>query len=179
MAERQFIIRIENGTQGNAGEKVGGAGAIGKQNKTNNAESSGKMGQFIAKQMGIPLTGFAVYGTARKITNTIVSHNNALIEVRTGSREQQERTSFVYNTSMGFVDSAVSGAAAGFVAGGALGAAVGSILGVAKQGLSMAINAAKTSDILSKQRTLENISRDLQTQRVTINGSRYMNVTQM
>lgn len=180
MTERQFVIRIDNNTQNGAGAKVGGAGGIGGQNKTNPTESIGeKMSMFLANQMGIPLTGMAVYGTARKITNTIVSHNNSLIEVLTGSREQQERTSYIYNTSMGFVDSAVAGAAAGAMVGGPLGAGVGAILGVAKQGLSMAINIAKTSDLLSKQRQLENITRDLQTQRVTVNGSRYMNATQM
>ena len=179
MAERQFVIRIENNTKGNAGERVGGAGGISKKTKTKTKESSNGMGKFLAKQAGIPLTGMAAYGTVRNITSTIISHNNSLIEVRTGSREQQERTSFIYNTSMGFVDSMVTGAAAGAMAGGAVGAAVGAVLGAAKQGLSMAINVAKTRDLLEKQRTLENITRDLQTQRATVNGSRYMNATQV
>ena len=179
MAERQFIIRIENSTGGGVAEKVGGAGGISKKSKTQNKESSNGMASFLAKQAGIPLTGMAAYATVRKITSTIVSHNNSLIEVRTGSREQQERTSFIYNTSMGFVDSLVSGAAAGGMVGGPMGATAGAIIGVAKQGLSMAINVAKTSDLLAKQRTLENITRDLQTQRVTVNGSRCMNATQI
>lgn len=179
MAERQFIIRIENTTQGGAGQKVGGAGGIAGQNKTSTTESSGKFSQFVAKQIGLPLSGMAAYASVRKVTSTVISHNNSLIEVTTGSREQQERTSFIYNTASGFVDSAVMGAAAGATVGGPIGAGVGAILGLAKQGLSMAINAAKTSDVLAKQRQLENITRDLQTQRVTVNGSRYMNVTQM
>ena len=181
MAERQFIIRIENTTSGGAGKKVGGAGGIAKMSKPKTTESSsgGQMGKFLATQAGIPLTGMAAYATVRKITHTIVSHNNSLIEVRTGSRELQERTSFIYNTSMGFVDSIVTGAAAGAMIGGPVGAAAGAVIGVAKQGLSMAINVAKTSDLLSKQRQLENITKDLQTQRVTINGSRYMNATQI
>ena len=182
MAERQFVIRIDNATQGGAGEKVGGAGGISKKTRTSKKETSNAgngMGRFLAKQAGIPLTGLAAYGTVRKITDTIVSHNNSLIEVRTGSREQQERTSFIYNTATGFLDSAVSGAVAGGMIGGPAGAAAGAIIGVAKQGLSMTINAAKTADLLSKQRQLENIGRDLQTQRVTVNGSRYMNATQI
>jgi hypothetical protein len=179
MAERQFIIRIENTSQGRAGESVGGAGGISKKTTTRAKETEGKLGLFIAKSIGVPLTGLAAYSSVRKITGTIMTHNNSLIEVRTGSREQQERTSFVYNTSIGFVDSAVSGASAGAMVGGAYGAAIGAVIGIAKQGLSMAINVAKTSDVLAKQRQLENITRDLQTQRVTVNGSRYMNVTQM
>lgn len=175
MAERQFVIRIVNDTQGNAGDKVGGAGGIGKMNKTNSTE---KLGDFVMKKAGVPLTGMAMYGTVRKITNEIVSHNNSLIQVKTGSREQQERQTFIYNTATGFLDAAVTGASAGFMAVGALGAGLGALLGVTKQGLSMAINVAKTSDILAKNKQLENIQRELQTQKVTVSGSRYMNALQ-
>ena len=182
MAERQFIIRIENTTQGGAGDKVGGAGGIARMNKTNKKESSDKstkFAQFMLKQAGVPLTGLAAYGTVRKITNEIVSHNNSLIQVKTGSREQQERQTFIYNTSMGFVDAAVTGAATGAMVGGPVGAGVGALIGVVKQGLGMAVNMAKTSDILAKNRQLENIQRELQAQRVTVSGSRYMTATQM
>ena len=181
MAERQYIIRIVNTTQGGAGNKVGGAGGIGRINKTNKKESSdesAKFGKAMLSQAGVPLTALALYGTARKITNEIVSHNNSLIEVKTGSRENQERQTFIYNTSRGFVDSAVAGAVAGSRFG-ATGAVTGAVLGVVTQASSMAINMAKTSDILAKNRQLENIQRDLKAQRVTVSGSRYMNATQM
>lgn len=181
MSERQFIIRIENTTQGGAGDKVGGAGGIARMNKTNKNESSDKSTKFaqsMLKQAGVPLTGLAAYGTVRKITNEIISHNNSLIQVKTGSREQQERQTFIYNTSMGFVDAAVTGAATGAFFG-PVGAGVGAVIGVVKQGLGMAVNMAKTSDILAKNRQLENIQRELQAQRVTVSGSRYMTATQM
>lgn len=179
MAERQFIIRIENTTDGGVAEDVGGAGGISKRNNTQPQQRGNKQDnskKALRQAVGM---GLAAYGTVRKITGTIISHNNSLIEVRTGSREQQERTSFIYNTSMGFVDSMVTGAAAGAMTGGLVGAAAGAVVGAAKQGLSMAINVAKTTDLLAKQRTLEDITRDLQTQRVTVNGSRYMNATQI
>ncbi len=183
MAERQFIIRIENNTSGGAGDKVGGAGGIGRMNKSNVTESESKkssnMGKALLRQAGVPLTGMAVYGTVRKITNEIVSHNNSLIQVKTGSREQQERQTFIYNTSMGFVDAAVTGAATGAMVGGPYGAAIGAVIGVVKQGVGMAVNVAKTSDILAKNRQLENIQRELQAQRVTTSGSRYMNALQV
>lgn len=185
MAERQFIIRIENDTTSGAGDKVGGAGGISRTNKTNptsrksDVDQGTKAAKAFLRQAGVPLTGMAAYGTVRKITNEIVSHNNSLIYVKTGSREAQERQTFIYNTSMGFVDSMVSGAAAGAMVGGPAGAAIGALIGVVNQGLGMAINIAKTSDILAKNRTLENIQRDLQTQRVTTNGSRYMTASQM
>lgn len=183
MAERQFIIRIENNTGGGVGGKVGGVGGISNSNNIEPTQKTGKSQPNVAKaflrQAGVPLTGMAAYGTVRKITNEIVSHNNSLIYVKTGSREAQERQTFIYNTSMGFVDSLVAGAAAGAMVSGPAGAAIGALIGVMNQGLNMAINYAKTSDTLAKNRQLENIQRDLQAQRVTTNGSRYMTASQM
>ena len=182
MAEQRFVIRIENTAQGGAGDKIGGAGGISrvnKKNQTENADKGAKLGKTILRQAGVPLTGMAAYGTVRKITNTIISHNNSLIQVKTGSKEQQERQTFAYNTAMGFVDAAVAGAAAGATVGGVYGAAIGAVVGVVKQGVDMAVNVAKTSDILAKNRQLENIQRELQSQRVTTNGSRYMSALQV
>lgn len=185
MAERQYVIRIENNTSGGAGDKVGGAGGISRTNKTtptsrkSDTDQGAKAAKAFLRQAGVPLTGMAAYGTVRKITNEIVSHNNSLIYVKTGSREAQERQTFIYNTSMGFVDSLVMGASGGFAVAGLPGAAIGALIGVVSQGLNMGINYTKTSDTLAKNRQLENIQRDLQAQRVTTNGSRYMTASQM
>lgn len=184
MASQQFIIRIENNTGGGkAGDKVGGAGGISNMNKTNQSQSSSKKttaygAKDIAKQAGAQLTVLAAYGTVRKITDEIVSHNNSLIYIKTGSRELQERTTYYYNTDMAFLDSAVLGAVAGSKFGFA-GAAIGAVLGLMKQGISMSINEMKNKDTISKSRQLEDIQRDIRAQRATISGSRYMNASQM
>lgn len=180
MAERQFIIRIDNNTgTASAGEKVGGAGGI--KNKqgggsTQKTSSSDDSGMAIKKAIG---AGLIAYHKVRNVQDQIVNHQNSLIEITTGSKEQQERRTFAYNTVTGFVDAAVTGAASGAMVGGGYGAIAGAILGVAKQGTDMLVNILKTQDQLNKMTSLENISRGMAAQRVTISGSRYMNATQM
>lgn len=180
MAEEKFVIEIVNKTNGGAGNKVGGAGGI--KNKTGGSSAqSGASGSFedsIEKRLTKMLAPAALVRGGKSIIDQIVQHNNGLIEIRTGSKEQQQRVSFIYNTASGFVDSALSGAGMGFMMGGGIGAGVGALLGVAKQSISMGINYLKQADILEKQRTLEQMQQNLASQRVTISGSRYMNVTQ-
>lgn len=183
MAERQFIIRIENNTNnGGAGQKVGGAGGI--KNKTGGSTAkkgsksvSGAMDN-LADRLTKMLAPAAIINGGKRIIDQVVNHNIGLIEVRTGSKEQQQRTSFVYNTVSGFVGSGANGALAGYAIGGPVGAGIGAVLGLAKQGASMGINYLIQTDILAKQRALEQMQQNLSAQRVTISGSRYMNVTQ-
>jgi uncharacterized membrane protein len=117
----------------------------------------------------------------KSIVDQIVQHNNSLIEIRTGSKELQQRTSFIYNTTSGFVSGDLSGAMTGLVltGGNPAGAAVGALVGFVQQGASMAINYLKQADILREQRNLETMQQNLAAQRVTISGSRYMNASQM
>ena len=60
-----------------------------------------------------------------------MNHQNSLIEITTGSKEQQARRTFVYNTVTGFVDAAVTGAANGAMVGVDYGAAAGAIFKIA------------------------------------------------
>lgn len=180
MAERQFMIVIRNETGENengAGAKVGGAGGI--KNATGGKKKASTYGEKIGEKFEKMLKPAAAYGTARRVMNLVVNHNNSLIEVTTGSREQQERTTYLYNTIGSYVDSAVYGAISGFALGGVGGAAIGAVLGVATKFTSELTNYAMASDTLAKQRALENISRDMAAQRATVSGSRYMNATQM
>lgn len=184
MAERQFVIRIENATGGGAGQKVGGAGGI--ANKTGGSSTQGRVGSSssvtdkIEQRLMKMLAPAALIRGGKSIIDQVVQHNNSLIEIRTGSKEQQQRTSFVYNTVSGFVDSALSGGTTGLLltGGNAVGAGIGALLGLLKQGASMGINYLKQADILEKQKTLEQMQQNLAAQRVTVSGSRYMNVTQ-
>lgn len=185
MAERQFIIRIENSTGGGgAGKKVGGAGGIANKTGGSSTQSSGgsssSVTDKIEQRLMKMLAPAALLRGGKSIIDQVVQHNNGLIEIRTGSKEQQQRTSFAYNTASGFVDSTISGAASGLLltGGNPAGAAIGALLGLVKQGASMGINYFKQADILEKQRTLEQMQQNLAAQRVTISGSRYMNVTQ-
>lgn len=181
MAEKQFVIRIENNTQSGAGQKVGGAGGI--ANRTNNGAQNAKKklspSDKIEQRLAKMLTPAAIIRGAKSIVDQVGNHHVSLVEIRTGSKEQQQRISFAYNTASGFVDSAMSGAGVGLVLGGPVGAGIGALLGLAKQGLSMGINAIKQADLLDKQRALEQMQQNLAAQRVTVSGSRFMNASQM
>ena len=184
MENREYVIEIRNsaGDTG-AGDRVGGAGAgAGKaEDQTPNPEPSKDeiLGTILKKSIG----KLTVYGTTRQVLDSVVSHKLSQVEILTGSREEQERATYLYSTIGSFVDSAVSGAIMGASVGGAgagpYGAAIGAVVGVVKAGVSYGINYAKATDTLNKQRTVENVSRDLAAQRITISGSRYMNARQM
>ena len=181
MAERQFVILIRNETTGSgAGQRVGGAGGIKNRQQAQSKQTTKEPKDNSAAALrGAIGKGLIVYGAVRKVTNEIASFAISTVEVRTGSRELQQRTSYAYNTVTSFVDSTVAGAATGAMAGGVSGAIAGAALGIAKQGASMLIDAHKTSLQLGLSESLENITRNLAAQRSTVSGSRYMNVTQM
>lgn len=183
MAERQFLIVIRNETNGGAGDKLGGAGGIqdslggettqsGGKEKLSNAEKAGSM---VTKKM----LGLVSYGAVTSAINRVWTHNNSLIEVKTGSREQQERQTYIYNNVSSLVNSTVGGAIAGASVAGLPGAAVGAAIGLVSSITNYGINYAMQTDVISKNKQLEDITRQLSAQRVTISGSRYMNVTQM
>jgi hypothetical protein len=184
MAERQFIIRIVNDTEGGAGQSVGGAGGLGNKaggssKKTSN--DGGAVVDKIEKRLAKMVAPAALIRGSKSIVDQVVQHNNSLIEIRTGSKEQQQRTSFIYNTTSGFVGGGLSGAMTGLVltGGNPAGAAIGALVGIVQQGATMGINYLKQADILREQRNLETMQQNLAAQRVTISGSRYMNASQM
>ena len=186
MPDRTYVIEIRNtaGEQG-AGSRVGGAGAgAGKADQqTEEPSPSPDKGEVLGAILQKAIGKLTVYGTTRQVLDSVVSHKLSQVEILTGSREAQERATYLYNTIGSFVDSAVNGAIMGASIGGAgagaYGAAIGAVVGVVKAGVSYGINYAKATDNLNKQRAVENVSRDLVAQRITISGSRYMNARQM
>ena len=170
MAERQFLIIIRNDTAGGAGSKVGGAGGVKKDGEKKEKGST----EFLAKTMA----GVMTWQTAVHVADTVFSHNNSLIEVRTGSRELQERTTWKYNTAKSFIMSTVTGAIAGsqFGVGGAV---AGAVVGLLKTTASFATNIALQQHTISENARIESMQQQTATQRATISGSRYMNAKQM
>jgi hypothetical protein len=180
MAERQFVMIIRNETGGDgAGKKVGGAGGIQNQQGGNTSSDSGDkkkkgVGDLLAKKAN----GLITYATISSVVDTVVSYNNSLIEVRTGSKELQERTTYKYNTAKSFVNSAVGGAIAGS-AYGPWGAAAGLVLGVATAGFNYVKSRSMAENTIRENERLEIAQRQMAAQRITVSGSRYMNATQM
>ena len=186
MATKEFIIRIRNetGSGGGAGDKVGGAGGIAKKTgaQTQEMEYDPKVtvAGVLADRLAKMLAPAAILGGTKRVVDSVANYQHSLIEVRTGSKEQQQRVTFAYNTASGFVGSVVSGAMSGlaFTGGNPAGAVAGIILGVTQQAGSMLIDYALNSATLAEQRTLESMQQSLAAQRVTVSGSRFMNANQ-
>jgi hypothetical protein len=175
MAERQFLIVVRNETGGGAGNKVGGAGGVGENGENSVDEKKQKTAtDFLVKTVA----GVASWKTAVNIIDTVWSHNNSLIEVRTGSRELQERTTWKYNTAKSFVMSGVTGAIADSQFG-VPGAVVGAVVGLLKTTVSLTSSMALQQHTISENARIENMQQQTATQRVTVSGSRYMNAKQM
>ena len=175
MSERYEII-IKNESGGGSGSPTGGAGGIGKDKEKHVYSVWNDPSKAMKKSVGY---GLAAYATVRKVTNLIVNHQNSMVEVRTGSKEKQIRATNQYNLVTSYLDSAVAGAAAGFMTGGVAGAFAGTVLGLTKTLVSRQITIAQNTDRLNAEKALENVSRNMAAQRVTVSGSRYMNATQM
>lgn len=182
MAERQFVMIIRNEAGGGkAGNKIGGAGGIGDKQGGNPAQSTDKPtnGEKAANILAKKMLGMFTVQSAMSTVNKIVAHNNGLIEVRTGSREQQERTSYIYNNISSFVGSTVGGAVSGATVAGVPGAIVGGVLGAVTSAANFGINYLQQSAIIAENKQLETLTRLQTTQRVTVSGSRYLNATQI
>ena len=180
MAERQFVMVIRNETGGDgAGKKVGGAGGI-KNNQGGNSSSDGgkKNNKTAADLLAKKANGLISYATIASVVDTVASYNHSLIEVRTGSRELQERTTYKYNTAKSFVNSAISGGIVGSAFGPA-GTAGGALIGLVGAGVSYMKNRAMAENTIRENERLEIAQRQTAAQRVTVSGSRYMNATQM
>lgn len=184
MAERQFLIVIRNETNGGgAGNKIGGAGGVKDQLGAESTQKNEKVPRSNAQKAGDMVTkkmlGLVSYGAISSTINRVWSHQNSLIEVKTGSREQQERQTYIYNNVSSLVNSTVGGAITGATVAGFPGAAVGAAIGLVSSLANFGINYAMQTDTISKNKQLDDMTRQLTTQRVTVSGSRYMNATQM
>ena len=186
---KTYEIIIKNESSEESQSSTGGAGGLGgKQEKKKKEEHVYSVwddpSKAMKKAVGTVL-GAHGYAGLRKITDTIISHQNSMIEVKTGAREKQMRVTNQYNLVTSYLDSAVAGIGGGFVAapffgvGGVVGAGIGLAVGLMKKQISREIEIAKNTDRLNAERQLEDISRSMSAQRATVSGSRYMNATQM
>lgn len=178
-----FTITLKNDTndQG-AGSKVGGAGGV-QNTSSSQGQSTQSGGGFSGKINTDVLVskakGLVSVAAIASVADRIISYNNSLIEVRTGSRELAERTSYQYNVAKTLVSGAAGGAALGGMVMPGIGHAVGALVGLVTSGISHAINVELQQNTINENARLEKTQRYLTTQRVTVSGSRYMNASQM
>ena len=173
MAERQFVIVIRNETKGSGvGDDVGGPGGL-EGNKKQEQEKKDWTDVVGSKFKRFASIG-GTYAFVKSTVDTIVTHNNSLIEIQTGSKEAQARATFVYNNVSSLANAVVGGAMAGSFAGPA-GAVAGAVIGTVTHVFGKLINYSLETDRISKQRNVEETQNFLATsQRVTVTGSRYM-----
>ena len=107
------------------------------------------------------------YHAVKSFADQIVNHRISTIELRTGSKELQERANFINNTvqkGLGVAESMFMGAAVG----GLPGAIIGTVVGLAHT----AISYTQAQNTINMQRTLENVSINMNTIRAGAGSSR-------
>lgn len=180
MAKHTYKLIIQNKTSDSgAGDKVGGAGGIKTKQGGESSSNSGKNQKTVTDLLAKQARGLITYAAISSAVDSVISYNNSLIEVRTGSRELQERTTYNYNLKKSFIGSTITGGIAGAAYGGVVGVGVGAVIGLLGAGVSYTINRAKQEGVIAENARLETAQRQMAAQRVTVSGSRYMNATQM
>lgn len=178
MAENnRYDIIIKFETNEGIASEVGGAGGV--SSGGDNSSSSGGATTGTGNSSGTAKILKRLYGykTIKSTVNQIATYEHSQVELRTGSRERQQRATFAYEM-VSSAYSVVEGAVAGGMLGGPAGAATGAVLALINQLTSKLTSIITTNATLNTERQLEDISRNLAAQRVTVSGSRYMNATQ-
>lgn len=173
MAVNHYVVTLENKTQEGIAEEVGGAGGIqtaGSAGTSAGGEKSGGLSSGAKKALRGVLS---VYKPIKSTANQVISYEVSQVELRTGSREQHQKASFAYSIGSQLWNTAET-VALGAAFGGLGGAAVGLALSAA----STVISISQAQNTINTQRQLEDVSRNLSAQRVTVSGGRYMNASE-
>lgn len=153
MANGNYTLTIENKTADeNENNPIVGDTAGSKQ-------ASGGDNTAVAASTVKAAKIMAVVGTAMHFADKIVSHRIQTVELRTGSREQQERLSFAYSVAKQ-AGGIIMSTAAGF----AVGNVPGALIGLLTSSASVALSYAQKADEIRMQHNLEDI------------GLKYMNI---
>ena len=182
MLEGNYTIVIRNESENRrAGQSVGGAGGIGNNGMTPTrpSQSSGGTGDSVTEKLLQKAKGYLSVAAIASVADRIVSHNLSLIEVHTGSRELQERTTHAYNFGKTIVGGATAGASLGTSIYPGLGTAIGAVVGAVVSTVGYGVDLAFQGATIYANKQLSDVQRNYTTQRATISGSRYMNATQM
>ena len=167
MAENNgYVLILKNETGGGIAEEVGGVGGVQASGGGAGGETSGGLSPNAKKALRGALS---VYRPLKSTANQLISQ----VELRTGSREQHQRANFAYSVGKTIYNAAES-VAIGAIFGGLPGAAISLALST----LSSVISIAQNQETINTERRLEDISRNLSAQRVTVSGSRYMNASE-
>ena len=163
--QREYVLRIKNETKKEVGKDVGGAGGVKKAKKT---DSTGGEKPKEEESTKSTIKAFTAYKAIKSVGMTLYSHNVSTTELRTGSREAQQRASYTYSVVNKLVSTTETIAVGAYVGG-----IVGALVGLTYSAIQTSINYALQANRLNMQNSLETISRDMGVQRATVSGSRY------
>lgn len=171
---RTYELILRNETDDDIAKEVGGTGGIQTEDKTSES-TGGESSESITAEGALKrLFG---YKTLKGYAVQTIGFGVSTVQLRTGSSEAQQRTTFAYNVAMkgvSILENVVGGAVIGGKSGGWIGALIGLTVGAA----STAIDITQQLERLDMEKRVEDVSRDLTAQRATVSGSRYQNATQ-
>lgn len=160
----EFIIRNET-EDGESSAVAGQSGETGGETAKSSAGKSSKE-SLTAGQLATA-KGLVAWKKASPWVNQVVSHEIGLVELRTGSRIQQQKAEFamqVASEAIGFGESVLTGYAIGNVPGAIIG-------GVMSLGHTL-LSISQKAQTINEQRSLENRSIQLNYIRAGALGSR-------
>lgn len=111
--------------------------------------------------------GLVAYHYGKAFTDQIISHKVSTVELRTGSKDLQDRANLMLDVSQKLVGAGES-VFTGLMVGGGMGALVGLVTNL----LHTAISYSQKQQVLNMQETLENRSIQTTFIRAGANGSR-------
>ncbi len=160
MAQNEYIIRVINNSEGEAGP-VTDAGTGTKKDSAGEEKSYWAKSAESAKSAARRIVSVS---TAGMIADKLVSYEISTVSLRTGATEYEQKLQFGYSTLKQTAVPLVVGA----VTGGLPGAIIGGLFSFVMQGISWAQNA----QTIDYNRQLENISIGMASVRAGVTGSR-------
>lgn len=164
--ERHYTITIKNSNGGSGGISP----VAGSNTQTNESKGSfWKNGLLQGEARTAAIKGYAVYRTVKSFASQVITHEDSMVQLRTGSNSLQEQANWhakVRSTAVGILESAAMGAMVfGFA---------GMVLGATLSAAHKLINIQQNRDRLNTERNVENVGLQMQNIRAGANGSRHI-----
>lgn len=159
MSDRNYSITIE------VVDKTEDKNPIsGNKSKSDTETGKGILSKKGAKAWG---KGLVAYHYAKSFTDQIASHEISMVELKTGSRELQERANFAYNIGQKTISATET-----IVTGALVGGLPGALMGLVTSLLHNALSYQQRVNTINTNKSIENVSIQMNYIRAGANGSR-------
>lgn len=162
MADNSYVITLNNNTS-----KSGSGAVAGQTMGETTPQKAPAIGNATSSKM--IAGGLVAYGKVKPWVNRVISHEVSMVELRTGSRELQERSNFTYQIINDGVNMAESIGASLLISGG------NPLVALATAGLTVVgklVNYAQNQNRINTERTVENVGLRQNLIRAGARGSR-------